>query len=148
MAQRMLAAFLMVFLTAPVFAEEPQVYTGTFSDVAADGYDVVAYFTEGKAVEGDSDYATQYKGVTWHFVSAKHRDRFEENPGKYAPAYGGYCAWSVSQGRLVAGNPRHWAIEDGRLFLNYNAQVHETWLAKKSRFIAQADANWPQVLQE
>jgi hypothetical protein len=62
------------------------------------------------------------------------------------PAYGGYCAWAVSQGYLAKGDPAHWSIQQGRLYLNYNQSVQDTWMQNPDEFIQQADANWPGVL--
>jgi hypothetical protein len=80
------------------------------------------------------------------FANAENLARFKENPERYVPAYGGYCAWAVSQGYLAKGDPAHWSIRQGRLYLNYNQSVQDTWLQSPDRFIQQADANWPGVL--
>jgi hypothetical protein len=72
---------------------------------------------------------------------------FEANPERYLPAYGGYCAWAVAQGYLAKGDPQHWAIRDGRLYLNYNESVQDRWLKDTEGFIRQADANWPKILE-
>lgn len=127
-------------------ADKDPVYTGFLSSTAVDGYDPVAYFTDGKPVEGSSEFETEYQGATWRFASAANRDAFLADPAKYAPQYGGYCAWAVSQGYTAKGDPQHWRIVDGRLYLNYNADVQQKWEKDVPGHITSADANWPKVL--
>ncbi len=141
----MLIATALLFTTS-AWASEPQVYTGLLSNTGAGGYDTVSYFETGEPTKGSSEYTTQYLGATWRFSSAENLARFEDNPERYAPAYGGYCAWAVSQGYLAKGDPKHWSIQDGRLYLNYNQSVQDKWLEGPDGFIRQADANWPKVL--
>lgn len=115
------------------------------SGVAIDGYDPVAYFTRGAPVAGSADYAYQWDGVTWHFASAEHRDRFIADPEAYAPAYGGYCAWAVAEGKVAGINPEMWHIENGTLYLNYSARTNRRFLSDVSGNIARAETNWPQI---
>lgn len=144
---RSLMLVLLLFVPgATLLAAEPAVYTSTFSSAAAGGYDVVAYFTERKPVEGTSAYSTKYNGATWQFASADNLARFEADPEKFAPVYGGYCAWAVAQGNLAKGDPNNWTIIDDRLYLNYNQAVQTAWLKDTSGFIKKADKNWPTVL--
>ena len=110
--------------------------------LAAEGHDVVAYFTEGEAIEGSATHAATWDGRRWHFASAAHRRSFLEAPERYAPAYEGHCAWAMSQGRLSQGRPQHWAIHEGRLFFNCNAEVHARWLQDRDRLIEIADGEW------
>ncbi len=138
---------LVFFLTASAWASEPAVYTGLLSNTGAGGYDTVSYFETGKPAKGSREYTTKHLGVTWRFASAENLTRFEANPERYLPAYGGYCAWAVAQGYLAKGDPQHWAIRDGRLYLNYNESVQDRWLKDTEGFIRQADANWPKVLE-
>ncbi|MEM9209568.1 MAG: YHS domain-containing (seleno)protein, partial [Pseudomonadota bacterium] len=74
-------------------------------------------------------------------------EAFVAEPEAYAPQYGGYCAWAVAQGKLAAGDPEHWEIVDGRLFVNYNRKIQERWAADRDAFIVQADDNWPEVIE-
>ncbi len=127
-------------------AKDAPVYTGTFSNLAVGGYDSVAYFTEGKAVKGDKRFAIDHGGAQWRFVSAENRDRFAGAPERYAPQYGGYCAWAVSQGYTASGDPQYWRIVDGKLYLNYDADVQKKWEKDIPGFIVKADQNWPTVL--
>lgn len=137
----------MMLVTALAWAESAPVYTGLLSNTGAGGYDVVSYFDEGNAVPGSADFTVAYLGATWRFHTADHREQFQASPERYAPAYGGYCAWAVSQGYLAKGDPEYWTIIDGRLFLNYSRSVQEKWLKDTGGFIRQADQNWPGILQ-
>jgi YHS domain-containing protein len=130
---------------AAALAADP-VFTGRFSNAAAGGYDVVAYFEEGKPVKGDEAFAFDWNGAQWRFASAERRDKFAASPETYAPQYGGYCAWAAAQGYLAPGNAQFWTVRDGKLYLNYDRKVQERWLADPDGFIAKANANWPGVL--
>lgn len=113
--------------------------------IAIQGYDPVAYFTDGKAVEGSSQYTAEWMGATWRFASAEHRDRFARDPESYAPSYGGYCAWAVSQGHTAGIDPEAWRIVGGRLFLNYSKDVQRMWEEDVPGNVRKADANWPKI---
>lgn len=123
------------------------IYKGFLSNTAVDGYDAVAYFTEGKPVPGKKEFQVDYQGAVWQFSSRENLAAFKTDPRKYAPQYGGYCAWAVSQGYTAKGDPKFWSIQDGRLFLNYNADVQDKWLKDTNNLIGKADRNWPAVIQ-
>ena len=150
MRKLLLAAGLLLSLlllpAAVTHAADKPVYTGFFSSVAVGGYDAVAYFTENQPVKGDSRFSYDYKGAQWHFASAANRDRFIAEPERYAPQYGGYCAWAVSEGSTASADPRLWKIVGGKLYLNYDADVQKKWEADIAGHIRKADANWPAVL--
>ncbi len=112
------------------------------------GYDPVAYFTEGKPVRGDESYSAEWKGANWFFSSEQNRDLFAKDPEKYAPQYGGYCAYAVGNNYTADGDPTAWSIEKGKLYVNYNKDVRELWLKDKSNLIKKGDANWPKLLQK
>ena len=131
-----------VLLPAPALAEPP-IYTGTFDDLAVQGYDPVAYFTEGKPVKGAKEFSTEYMGATFRFASAANRDKFVAKPEAYAPQYGGYCAWAVSQGYTAKGDAKNWKIVDGKLYLNYNTSIQKKWEASIPEFVSAANTNWP-----
>ncbi|QCI65784.1 YHS domain-containing (seleno)protein [Phreatobacter stygius] len=130
-------------LLAGDHAAAAEIYTRPLSSLGAGGHDVVAYFSEGRPVGGSSAFEHRWKGATWRFASAANRDAFALAPERYAPAYGGHCAWAASQGYRAAGDPRQWRIVDGRLFLNYDANVHRTWQNNIAGFIRDADRHWP-----
>ena len=132
---------------ATAHAEKPPVYTEAFSSVAVGGYDAVSYFS-GKPAKGDANYATEYKGATWRFASVENLKSFKANPAKYAPQYGGYCAWAAAQGYTAKGNPKNWRIVDGKLYLNYNDDVQKKWEIDIPGFISAANMNWPGLLSK
>ncbi len=109
------------------------------------GYDAVAYFTEGKPVKGNKRYEYDWMGAKWHFSSAENRDLFAKNPGQYAPKYGGYCAYAVSQGVTADIDPMAWKIVDGNLYLNLSQAVARIWSKDIPGYIAKADKNWPKL---
>jgi YHS domain-containing protein len=109
---------------------------------AIQGYDPVAYFTEGKAVKGQADISLEWGGGAWHFASIAHRDSFQLKPEQYAPVYGGFCAFGWSRGYPAKTDPDAWSIVDGKLYLNYNADVKADWDKKRAYYIQKADANW------
>jgi len=136
------------FYTRQAAAAEPPVFTGLVEGVAVGGYDPVAYFTQGKPVKGSEDVTLQYEGATWRFAIAGNRAAFKADPAKYAPQYGGYCAYAVSQGATAKAEPDAWTIHDGKLYLNFDKSVRAIWEQDIPGNIAKADANWPGVLGE
>jgi len=142
-----LAAASIVTLAPAALADKDPIYTGTFSNVAVEGYDPVAYFTEGKPVKGDKDFTFEYQGADFRFASAENLALFRADPAKHAPQYGGYCAWAVAKGKTAKGDADHWRIVDGKLYLNYNSSIQKKWEADIDGFITSADANWPTVLE-
>ncbi|NJN71738.1 MAG: YHS domain-containing protein [Limnothrix sp. RL_2_0] len=118
------------------------------NDVAIKGTDPVAYFTESQAVAGKAEFAYEWNDAVWHFASAENRGLFSANPEKYAPKYGGYCAWAASQGYTADIDPEAWTIVDGSLYLNFNAQIQKRWEKDTPGFISQADIKWPSVVEE
>lgn len=131
-------------LAPRAMAASPQVYNE--DGIAVDGSDVVAYFTEGKPVVGDAAITHDYMGVTWRFSSEANRDLFAANPEAYAPQYGGYCAYAVSQGYTASTVPEAWSIVDDKLYLNFSTRIRRRWERDIPGHIAAADANWPAVL--
>jgi len=122
------------------------VYVGGSSRTAIRGYDTVAYFTENKPVKGSAEYTTEYKGAILRFASAENLAKFEENPEKYAPQYGGYCAYAVSRNTTASIKPKYFTIHEGKLYLNYNKTVHKRWNKERKKHIKKANKNWPEVL--
>ena len=140
------ASLALTAVAAPAAASTAPVYTGTFSHVALSGYDPVAYFAQGKPVKGSTEFTTSYNGADWQFASAADLAAFKANPAKYAPQYGGYCAWAVSQGYTASGDPMVWKIVDDKLYVNYNAEVGAKWSKNIPGFIAAANTNWPKIV--
>jgi len=140
-----LAALLLAGLTATAAAAEPPIYAD--DGLAIKGYDPVAYFTDRKPVAGKPEFSHDWMGAKWLFASAEHRDAFAKEPEKYAPQYGGYCAYGVAQGYAVKIEPDAWTVVDGKLYLNYDKGVQKTWEKDIPGYIAEADKKWPGVLK-
>jgi len=143
-----IAASLAFTVAAPgvAFAKTAPVYTGTFSNVAVGGYDSVAYFTQGKPVQGSSQYKVTYNGAEFRFASAANLAKFKASPARYAPQFGGYCAWAVSQGYTASGDPTVWKVVNGKLYLNYNQEIGQKWSQNIPGYIAAGNKNWPTIL--
>jgi YHS domain-containing protein len=142
---------LMVFgllAIATVVRADPPINTGWFSDLTLKGYDPVAYFTEGKPVEGSKDYTYKWNGATWRFASAANRDAFVKSPAKYAPQFGGYCAWAMTRGDKADIDPSCWKIVDGKLYLNYSKDIQEEWAKSIPDNISKANAQWQTLLEK
>lgn len=134
----------LVFQSSLSLGDEKHFQT-TLLGWGAEGYDVVAYFTEGKPIEGKSEFRFDWKGAKWRFASAANRDKFAGSPEKYAPQYGGYCAYAVSQGYTASIDPEAWSVVDNKLYLNYSKGVRSTWEKDIPGYIKSADKNWPSI---
>lgn len=112
------------------------------------GYDPVNYFTDKKPAKGAADITADWGGATWHFVSKQHRDEFVKNPERFAPQYGSFCAWGVAHGKLFDVDPEHgWAVVNDKLYVNLNHDVLVLWKKEQTKFIHDADTNWPKLNQ-
>ena len=137
-----------LLLGQPAAAGQQPTYTGTPGGLAVSGYDAVAYFTDGRPVEGSEAYSYDWQGAVWRFASQANLDRFKAAPATYAPRFGGYCAWAVSRGYTASADPQAWRIVDGKLYLNYDLEVKKTWEQDVPGNIAKGEANWPKVLDQ
>jgi YHS domain-containing protein len=147
---RVLATAVVLACAAPLAAQaaSPEVFSGPVKGVALDGYDAVAYLTDKKPVKGQASITHSWKGVSWRFASEGNRDAFKASPEKYAPQYGGYCAYAVAKGSTAKGDPQAWSVVDDKLYINYNKSVQKTWEKDKSGYITSANKNWPEVLKK
>ena len=135
---------------APALAASKPYWSTRSSGYAADGADVVAYFSlkkNAKAVDGKKQFRTQWKGGYWRFSTAENLAAFRANPSKYAPRYGGYCSLSVALGGDSTGDRQAWHIHQGRLYLNGSKPVRSRWRRAINKYIRLADKNWPGVLE-
>ena len=145
-SKKYIILLLILFATPFVFGAD-EINKTYFKGVAIDGYDPVSYFTEGKAQEGDEKHELTYKDAKWWFTSKKNLELFRKSPTKYAPQYGGYCAWAVAQGDTAGIDPDSWKIVDGKLYLNYNKSIQTKWEKAIPSNIQKADKNWPKVIK-
>jgi YHS domain-containing protein len=143
-----LAALAAAAPVAVAQAPSGKTLVNTRKGIALQGFDPVAFFTESKPVKGNPSITAVDKGATYYFATAEHRDAFLKDPAKYAPQYGGYCAYGMSQGHAAPVEIDTWQIVDGRLMLNYSKDVRKKFDADRAALIKQADANWPKVLDE
>lgn len=127
--------------SAAAFSEDP-IETGTFNNKAIYGYDTVAYFTQGKAVEGKDEITSEWRGAIWYFANVEHKAMFDGDPEKFAPQYGGYCAYAMSKGRFVGIDEDAFTIQNGKLYLNYSIGVREDWLEDTAGYIKLADVEY------
>jgi uncharacterized membrane protein len=136
----------MIALSGHALAEKAEIDTGALEGVALGGNDAVSYFS-GTPAKGSDEFSADWKGAKWKFVSAANRDAFTASPDKYAPQYGGYCAYAVSKGATAPGDPNAWTVVDNKLYMNFSPAVKETWSKDIPGNITKADGNWPNVLK-
>ena len=141
--QRFLTVFTFLILSAGLL--DAAAVNKTWRGVAIKGYDPVAYFAAGKPMKGSADHEFEWGGAKWRFASSEHKDLFAANPEKYAPQYGGYCAWAVSNNYTAPVDPEAWKVADGKLYLNYNHDVQVNWEKEMAANIAKADEHWPEL---
>jgi YHS domain-containing protein len=124
------------------------VFTGPAGSeaIGISGYDAVSYFVgDGTPTEGSNEHRVRYNGVEYHFANAENAATFQAEPAKYAPQYGGHCAWAASNGKLAPGDPKLAKVVDGKLYLNFNETVQETWNKDIPGFIEKADKEFPKI---
>lgn len=141
--------FLMVAMTS--FAQAPNAKQyNVVNGLAIEGYDPVAYFVDGKAVKGIKSIATTVSGITYYFSKEAYKSLFLKEPMKYAPQYGGWCAYAIgAKGEKVDVNPKTFTIYDGKLYLFYNAYFNNTltlWKKNEAKLMKQADYNWSKII--
>ena len=122
------------------------VYSGGKERAAIRGFDPVAYFTEGRPIKGQEYLNYEYKGANWWFSSEQNRTAFINNPEKYSPQYGGYCAYAVANGTTAAIKPKYFSIHQGKLYLNYSKSVFKKWTKNKDTYIMEANKEWPALV--
>ena len=131
------------FIGVSTFAQKPKVFST--EDGATNGYDPVAYFEDSKPAKGVKEFSYTWNDAVWYFSSTENLEAFKSDPGKYAPQYGGYCAFGTSRGYKASTLPEAWTVYNDKLYLNYNLKVLETWTKTKEEFIIKADKNWKEI---
>lgn len=143
-----------MLLSLNAWAAEPPINTLTNAffasrtDTAINGYDTVAYLMQNKPVKGDDRFVVEWMGAKWKFANQGNADLFKGAPEKYAPQYGGYCAYGVATDSLVKVDPNNFAVIDGKLYLNYDADVQKKWNKDRPGFIREANAKFPDLLRK
>ena len=143
MKKVMITAGLLLALVIGSFAQKAPVFNK--NGVAIGGYDVVAFFTDNMPVSGSPSFTYQWQDVNWYFANQQHLDSFKLSPEKYAPQYGGYCAYGTSEGHKAPTEIETWTMVDGKLFFNYNKAVQKLWLKDQQGLIKKADEQWPLI---
>lgn len=115
--------------------------------VAINGYDPVAYFTQDSALKGGDNYTYQWNSAKWFFSSQSNLDLFKANPEKYAPQYGGWCAYGVSENHKSPTDPKAFTIVNNKLYLNYNVKVMQLWRQDTTKHIGLANKHWISLKQ-
>lgn len=141
----MLRALIFVLVIAGGTVRAQQTTFFHTDGVAIRGYDPVAYFLANKPVAGDKAFSFRWQEVDWYFSSQANLDKFKEAPDKYAPQFGGYCAYGVSDNHKSPTQPEAFTIVDGKLYLNYNPKVKELWLKDTEGHIRRAETNWAEL---
>jgi YHS domain-containing protein len=137
---------LVLCFALSAFSQKAPVYTN--SQGAIQGYDPVAYFKEGKPVKGKKELSYAWQGANWHFANQENLMAFQAAPEKFAPQYGGYCAYGMAEGHKAPTDPQAWTLVEGKLYLNYDPKVRELWNKKQPEYIKTADRNWPEVSKQ
>ncbi len=144
---------LLLLVAAPSFGQDAAARKAQFNlekGVAIQGYDPVAYFTQGKAVEGNKSFAVFNQGVTYYFSSEANKEAFKKNPAAYEPQYGGWCAYAMgAKGEKVEIDPETFKIVGGKLYLFYNKGFNntlKTWNKDENNLKTKADASWQKII--
>ncbi|MEQ9405471.1 MAG: YHS domain-containing (seleno)protein [Cyclobacteriaceae bacterium] len=153
---RILTILLIIILSACGSREEPKGAAFEAEGVAIGGYDPVAYFEQSEAKEGDAGTTSEYGGLTYQFASAENKNLFDENPEKYIPAYGGWCAYAVAESSTkMEPDPTMWQVQDGKLLLFYDdwmtsltGSLKEEWNTDKDGYLIKAENNWEILVSE
>ncbi len=144
-----LTALLLLSLLAFVAANAgPAALNLDTQGVALQGYDPVAFFTDGKPVLGNAAFSSQRDGATYRFASAEHRATFDQEPARYEPQFGGYCAYGVAKGHLSPVKVEAFQIVDGHLIMQYNPEVRDLFNQDKAANLKEALEKWPEVAAE
>jgi len=144
--KRFILSLTVAMLALPVFAQDKTLLNLDSTGVAIQGYDPVAFFTDNKPVKGTQNFLAKHDGAIYFFASKEHRDLFKENPAKYEPVFGGYCAYGVSRNKLVEIDVEAFQIVDSKLLLQYSKGVRDDFNKDTQGNLAKANANWPKLV--
>lgn len=139
--KKQLTTLLFFIILISAHAQSVEIFTT--KDGAINGYDPIAYFKEGQAVKGKNEFSTVWKGARWLFSSEQNLETFKSGPEKYAPQYGGYCAYGASEGHKSPTQADAFTIVNDKLYLNYNKDVKQEWNKNQQERIQKADETWP-----
>jgi len=134
---------LSVLLVSATWAHAQKSAVFIKDHVAINGYDAVAYFKEQKPVKGSKEFSYTWNNGVWLFSNRANLESFKTSPEKFAPQFGGYCAFGMADGHKAPTDPSAWTIVNDKLYLNYNKDVQKLWKEKQDEYIQTAEKNWP-----
>ena len=143
MKRKLISILTVCIISVTAHAQSSEIFKT--ADGAIRGYDPVSYFKGGTPVKGKDDFKYTWNGADWHFSSQNNLDSFMANPDRFAPAFGGYCAYGMAGGHKAPTDPEAWTIVDGKLYFNYNKQVLGMWRKDQPGYINKANKNWPAI---
>lgn len=143
-----LLVLLVLFAALSGFAVGKQLNNVDRNEVAIQGYDPVAFFTDNHPVKGNSQFQSVYQGAKYYFASAEHKAAFDREPAKYAPQFGGYCAYGASQGHPAPVKIEAWQIVNGRLLMQYDLGIKDKFNKDQQGNLHKADQNWPGIVEK
>ncbi len=129
-------------------ADQNKLINAGADHVAVRGYDVVAYFTVGKPMQGKPDFSFKWRDVTWQFANAKHKELFAAAPQRYAPQFGGFCAMAMTNGVILEVDPNAWTIVDKKLYLNFSLKGRGKFRQDLPGNIAKSEGHWARLQKE
>ncbi len=142
------ALFALAMAVTAIFAKDKVLLSADANGVVLQGYDPVAYFTQGSALKGEERYKATYKGGTYYFASDANKKLFRKDPAKYAPQYGGYCAMAVSMGQLEEADPKMFTIHRDKLLVQRNEKAHQMFMANPDSLHDKADQQWAVLVEK
>ncbi len=140
--KKVIAALIVL---ASFFTSAYAAVDSSISITGVQGYDLVSYHVEKRPLKGNGHFVSVHDGVTYQFVNKQNKALFDSNPGKYLPAFGGYCAYGVSVEKKFVGDPEVWRVVDGKLYLNLDANVQDEWFKDVPGHIKNANSNWTRI---
>ena len=140
--------YLGALIAFAVLAPGAEVVNIDKNGLALQGYDPVAYFTDGKPVKGSPEFTATYKGATYQFASTEHKQLFEKSPAKYEPQFGGFCGYAASINKLAPIEVKYFQVLHDRLILQHNKKAWDLWHKDVEGNLKNADANWPTLSQQ
>ena len=136
-------SLILMFSLTAAFAQKSEIFEK--DGTATKGYDVVAFHTDTRATKGSEKFIYHWKDTNWLFTNQENLDMFKKEPEKYAPQYGGYCAYGTADGHKAPTETDTWTVKDNKLYFNYNKKVQQIWNKDQVGYIEKADKNWVEI---
>jgi len=143
-----LLAVLLSMTTLCTIATAKDLFNLDGNGVAIQGYDPVAFFTDNRPVKGNPQFQSEYHGAKYYFASSEHKAAFDQEPAKYEPQFGGYCAYGASRGNKAPVKIEAWQIVNGRLLMQYDLDIKGKFNQDQQGNLRKADQNWPGLVEK